>query len=52
MIQLSHITLQFGHQILFKDATWHILPQQRIGLIGSGKSTLFRLITGNLVPDE
>src|SRR6266581_9313877 len=49
MIHLSNITKQHGGQILFRDASFQILPGSRTGLVGpngAGKTTLFRVITG------
>jgi ATP-binding cassette subfamily F protein 3 len=48
MIALSNISFDFGGHYLLKDASWHIKPNERIGLVGlngAGKSTLFRIIT-------
>ncbi|MCG8470695.1 MAG: ATP-binding cassette domain-containing protein [Desulfobacterales bacterium] len=55
MIHLTQITRQHGNQILFNKASLSILPGTRTGLVGAngtGKSTLFRLITGEEEPDE
>src|SRR5512136_792058 len=49
MIHLANITKQHGSQLLFKDASFQILPGTRTGLVGpngAGKTTIFRLITG------
>ncbi len=49
MIHLTNITRQHGAHVLFKDASFQILPGSRSGLVGpngAGKSTIFRLITG------
>ncbi|MDY0267612.1 ribosomal protection-like ABC-F family protein [Trichloromonas sp.] len=49
MIHLTNITRQHGAHVLFKDASFQILPGSRSGLVGTngaGKSTIFRLITG------
>ena len=49
MIHLSNITKQHGGQVLFRDASFQILPGTRSGLggpNGAGKTTIFRLITG------
>ncbi|MBU0483851.1 MAG: ATP-binding cassette domain-containing protein [Proteobacteria bacterium] len=55
MIHLNNITRQHGAQILFRDASFQILPNARIGLVGpngAGKTTIFRLITGEERPDK
>lgn len=49
MLVLNNITFEFGGDALYNDASWHIKPNEKIGLIGpngSGKSTLLRVITG------
>jgi len=48
MIALSNISFDFGGHYLLRDASWHIKPNERIGLVGlngAGKSTLFKIIT-------
>lgn len=49
MIHLSNITKQYGSQVLFREASFQILPGSRSGLVGpngAGKTSLFRIITG------
>jgi len=49
LIHLSNLTRQHGERILFKNASFQILPGSRSGLVGpngAGKTTVFRLITG------
>ena len=49
MIHLSNITRQHGSQVLFRDASFQILPGTHTGLVGpngAGKTTIFRIITG------
>ncbi len=49
MIHLSNIVKQHGSQLLFRDASFQILPGTRTGLVGpngAGKTTIFRIITG------
>ena len=49
MLVLNNITFEFGSRALYKDTSWHIKPNEKIGLIGAngtGKSTLLRVITG------
>ncbi len=47
LIAVNHVTFEFGAHTILKDADWHIMPNERIGLIGvngAGKSTLLRII--------
>lgn len=55
MIALSDFSYDYGGRYLFKNANWHIKPNERIGLVGlngTGKSTLLRLITGDFALRE
>src|SRR5690242_7545596 len=50
---LQNVTFEFGARVIVKDATWHIHPNERIGLIGyngTGKSTLLKLFAGEYAP--
>ena len=52
---LQNITFEFGARVLVEDATWHIQPNERIGLIGyngTGKSTLLKLFAGEYQPSS
>ncbi len=55
MISFSHISKQYGRQILFVDASFQLNPGEKIGLVGpngSGKTTLFRMIVGEETADD
>lgn len=55
MVNLSGIRIAYGDRIIFRDSSFLIRPQDRIGLVGpngSGKTTIFRLITGEEHADE
>jgi ATP-binding cassette, subfamily F, member 3 len=50
---LQNVTFEFGARAIIEDATWHIQPNERIGLIGyngTGKSTLLKLLVGEYLP--
>lgn len=48
-ISLSNLTLILGARTIFRELSWEIQHDQKIGLVGpngAGKSSLFKLITG------
>jgi ATP-binding cassette subfamily F protein 3 len=52
---LQDVTFEFGARVIVEDATWHIQPGERIGLIGyngTGKSTLLKLLVGEFQPSK
>ena len=52
---LTNVTFEFGARTLVQDATWHIQPGERIGLIGyngTGKSTILKLFVGEYTPSS
>ncbi|SUA36178.1 ABC transporter ATP-binding protein [Neisseria zoodegmatis] len=54
MIELKNLTLQRGLKVLLNQASLTINPNQRVGLIGkngTGKSSLFALIKGEITQD-
>jgi len=55
LLGLQNVTFEFGARTIVEDATWHIQPNERIGLIGyngTGKSTLFKVLTGQYSPGK
>jgi len=55
LVGLNNVTFEFGARVIVHDATWHIQPGERIGLIGyngTGKSTLLKLLVGEYQPSE
>jgi len=52
---LKNIHLSFGPKVIFNNAQISVSVGDRIGLLGlngKGKSTLFKILTGDLVPDH
>lgn len=55
LIGLQNVTFEFGARVIVADATWHIQPGDRIGLIGyngTGKSTLLKVLVGEYTPSK
>jgi ATP-binding cassette subfamily F protein 3 len=55
MLQINDLSLSFDGQPLLKGVSFNIHSGERIGLVGrngSGKTTIFKLITGEIHPDE
>ncbi|HTB24733.1 MAG TPA: ABC-F family ATP-binding cassette domain-containing protein, partial [Puia sp.] len=49
----QNLTFEFGARKILEDVTWHIQPNEHIGLIGyngTGKSTLLKLLAGEYSP--
>lgn len=52
---LQNVTFEFGSRVIMDNASWHIQPNERIGLIGyngTGKSTLLKLLSGEYSPSK
>lgn len=50
MLALNNFSFEFAGRYLYRNANWHIKPNEKIGLVGlngTGKSTLLRLISGD-----
>jgi ATP-binding cassette subfamily F protein 3 len=53
LISVSNASVEFGANTLFKDITFTVAEGERWGIVGrngTGKTTLFKLITGELRP--
>lgn len=53
LVGLQNLTFEFGARVIVGEATWHIHPGERIGLIGyngTGKSTILKLLAGEYQP--
>lgn len=53
VIALNNITFEFGARALYEEASWHIKPGEKIGLIGAngtGKTTLLKVLVGEYKP--
>ena len=55
MLSVFNITVQFGAKKLFEEVSFIVNPRDRIGLVGAngtGKSTLLKIINGQLEADK
>ena len=55
IINIEHISKIFGEKVIFEDASFGIQQGDKIGIVGingTGKSTLLRMIAGEEEPDE
>ena len=55
VFSLSEVSVTVGARVLLKDVTWQVGPGDRIGVIGvngSGKTHLLRLLAGTLAPSS
>lgn len=55
MLQIDSVSKQYSTKVLLTDASAHLRPNSRVGLVGpngAGKTTLFRMILGEESPDK
>lgn len=54
-MQLENLSFSFGVREIFKNVTLTVAPNEHIGIIGAngaGKTTFFKILTGQLEPSE
>jgi ATP-binding cassette subfamily F protein 3 len=55
MLQIESVSKQYSTKVLLTEASAHLRPNSRVGLVGpngAGKTTLFRMVLGEESPDE
>ena len=55
VLQVDHLTFGYGADILFEDVSFNLALGERLALVapnGQGKSTLLKMIAGELQPDD
>jgi ATP-binding cassette subfamily F protein 3 len=55
MLSVSNLSYFIGERVIFDAAQIHIKPKEKIGLVGlngTGKTTLLRIINGEVTPDK
>lgn len=55
LLSVQNLTLSFGERVLFSDVSFDVKEGEKVGFVGAngvGKTSLFKVITGELQPDE
>lgn len=55
LLTAEHLTHSYTEHILFQDAAFHLQENEKVGIIGingTGKSTLLKILAGIIVPDQ
>ena len=55
VLDVHNLTLSFGEKTLFSNVSFDIKEKEKVGLIGcngAGKTSLFKIITGEYTPDD
>ena len=55
LLRFSDVCLDFGDQVILREANLTLEPGERVCLVGrngAGKTTLLKLIAGTLTPDQ
>jgi ATP-binding cassette subfamily F protein 3 len=55
VISIKNLSKHYASRVLFEDVSFDLLAGEKVGLVGRnghGKTTLFRIITGEEEPDE
>ncbi len=51
IVKLDHVSKSYGADLVLADICWQVSDGDRVGLIGdngTGKTTLFRIMTGEM----
>ena len=54
-VEMENVSLAFGERTILRDFSFEFFPRCRLGIVGGngvGKTTLLRLLTGQLRPDS
>ncbi len=54
LLSVTNLSKEFSERVLFRDVNFEVGERDKIGLVGDngcGKTTLFRLLTGEYAPD-
>lgn len=55
MLSIANLSKGYGEQVLFTNVSFNVGARDRIAIIGpngSGKTTIFEIIAGNVIPDS
>lgn len=55
MLKFDKVSLELGHNVVLRDISFEVMPGEMVavlGISGAGKSSLFRLLTGETSPTK
>ena len=55
VVSVQNLTLSFGENTLFSNVSFDVYEKDKIGFVGvngAGKTSLFKVITGEYTPDS
>jgi ATPase subunit of ABC transporter with duplicated ATPase domains len=55
MLEAADLTIDIGHRVLVRDASFRVAAGEKVGLVGpngAGKTTLLRVLAGDLKPSS
>ena len=55
LLEITNLSHSFSENVLYKNADFSLNKEEHVGIVGqngTGKSTLIKLCTGQLLPDD
>ena len=55
LLTVENLSLTFDKKVIFNNASFRILPNEKIGVVGNngvGKTTLIQVLCGKVIPDS
>ena len=55
LLNVENLCLTYDKKTLFNNASFRVLPNEKIGIVGSngvGKTTLINILCGKVIPDK
>lgn len=54
-LQVDNLSMTYDKKVLYNNASFRILPNEKVGIVGAngvGKSTLIKILGGEVIPDS